>query len=80
MLVSGFTNMCVCVGGWGGGLCRVVLWGGGGGGGGGGGLEGKQNVLVKQTSAKQKAHVSAPWNTPHISETADQHWLDFNFA
>jgi len=28
-------------------------------------MEGRQNVLAKQTSAKQKAHVSTP-GTPHI--------------
>ena len=56
----------------------VILTWDGRGGEGGGGLEGKQNVLVKQTSAERKA--PAPLEPPTFSETADQHWLDFNFA
>jgi len=46
-------------------------WGGGGG---------KAKCDRKEKPSKTKSKSKDPWNPPHISETADQHWLDFNFA
>ena len=47
-------------------------WGVGGG--------GKAKCASEANLSKIESTCKRPWNPPHISETADQHWLDFTFA
>ena len=48
----------------------ILTWDGGG----------EAKCASEANLSKAESTCKHPWNPPHISETADQHWLDFNFA
>jgi len=53
-------------------LPMIPNWDGGGG--------GKAKCASKANLSNAESTCKHLWNPPHIGETADQHWLDFNFA
>ena len=46
----------------------------------GGGVGGKAKCASEANLSTAESTCKRPLEHPHISETADQHWLDFNFA
>ena len=56
-------------------LPMILTWDGRGG-----GVGGKAKCASEANLSKAESTCKRPWNPPHISGTADQHWLDFNFA